>query len=727
MPESKSRYAARLPLWVAVGAALGILFGIFVGEDAAVLRPIGSVYVKLMEVAVFPYIICSLLHGLGRLSPPTAWRLFRCSWLVYLVLWGTTFAVIYLLAIAIPPVPPPSAIDATQPVKGVGLLQLLIPANPFFDLARNYVPAVVIFSLLYGVAIQRVKRKEEFLSILELIRGASVTIWHWVVLLAPFGVFALFADTAGTLKPDALVDLSLFLALIVAGTLVLALWVIPSAIAALCPMATGEVIRELQRALVISVVTSLSVAALPFIQQAAERLAERMEIEDEERGEIIQTTLAISYPLAQLGNLFILLFALFCAFYYRIPISGSDQVALPFIALLSGIGSPSSSINAVAFLSDWLAFPADATGLYVGLITVTRYGQVVASVMGFAFVTFLVTLAYYGKIRLRPKRLALSLVVSAALMAVIIPASRVIESDGIARGTGDYLTYELASDLTAGVAVVVEKPDEASAEVPAAKDPGGSILDRIQSTSELKVGYNRHVIPFSYENDQGQLVGFDIAYVYQLARDLNVKLRLIPFTWQNLAQGLEERRFDMAVSGIYVTDDRLRRYSISEPYFQSPVALIVRADRAQSFLSRSDIEALGPLTIAVFDDPIMQALAKRLFPSAKVVVFPNYHVLPDHPEVDAAIWTLEQAKAWATPRPDFTAVVPKDVGGPFLLAYLMPENSTRFRRFLDYWLMLQRTNGFHDRLVRLWIDGKPEPKQAPRWSILRNVLGWQGD
>lgn len=42
MTPSKSRYAARLPLWVLIGGSLGILTGLFLGDDAAMLRPIGT-------------------------------------------------------------------------------------------------------------------------------------------------------------------------------------------------------------------------------------------------------------------------------------------------------------------------------------------------------------------------------------------------------------------------------------------------------------------------------------------------------------------------------------------------------------------------------------------------------------------------------------------------------------------------------------------------------------
>jgi Na+/H+-dicarboxylate symporter/ABC-type amino acid transport substrate-binding protein len=718
MATVESRYAARLPLWVLIGASLGFVAGIFFGDDATVLRPVGTTYVKLMQVVVFPYIICSLLHGLGRLSPSTAWRLFRCSWIIYLAVWGLTFLVIFLMSLAIPPVPPPSFIDARTASGFLDLPELLIPANPFLDLARNHLPAIVIFSIVYGIAIQRVKDKEAFLSFLDLIRSASVTIWGWVVLLAPFGVFALFADTAGTLEPSALENLSIYLLASVLGTLILAFWILPSVIAAACPMTTREIIADLRSALIISVVTTLSVAALPYIQQAAQKLAAQADITDPNRDEIINTSLAVSYPLAQLGNFFIWLFILFAAFYYRIPIPAGDQVALPFISLLSGFGSPSSSIDAVAFLAQWLDLPSNATSLYVGMMTITRYGQVVVSVMGFAFVTYLVTMNYYGRLKLRLPRLALALGVGAAVAMGTAFAVDTVRSNVIHGTESPYLTYRLDADTTRGVSVAVDRKDGTPSSGSSAST---SALARIQASGEIRIGFNPDIIPFSYRNDRGELVGFDIAHAYQLARDLNVRLRLVPFTWDGLATDLDANRFDMAASGIFVTNQRLEHFAFSEPYLKSPIALIVHARDARQFLSRAEIEARTDLTFAVFRDPVMTDLINRIFPAAKVVVLPNYDELPEHPEIDAAIWTLAQAKAWTAPRADYTAVVPKDLGGELLIAYLMPKASEDLRSFVNYWLRIQHVNGFNQRMIEHWIDGRPDAARKQRWSIVRQI------
>ena len=54
----------------------GILLGLFLGDDAHSFRPLGQVYVMLLEVAVYLYLICSLLHGLGSMASTQARRLF---------------------------------------------------------------------------------------------------------------------------------------------------------------------------------------------------------------------------------------------------------------------------------------------------------------------------------------------------------------------------------------------------------------------------------------------------------------------------------------------------------------------------------------------------------------------------------------------------------------------------------------------------------------------------
>jgi hypothetical protein len=60
------------------------------------------------------------------------------------------------------------------------------------------------------------------------------------------------------------------------------------------------------------------------------------------------------------------------------------------------------------------------------------------------------------------------------------------------------------------------------------------------------------------------------------------------------------------------------------------------------------------------------------------------------------------------------------------LAYPVSDRDPAFVTFLDRWLELKKRDGTLEELYNYWILGKdPRPRQ-PRWSILRNVLGWAG-
>jgi ABC-type amino acid transport substrate-binding protein len=218
------------------------------------------------------------------------------------------------------------------------------------------------------------------------------------------------------------------------------------------------------------------------------------------------------------------------------------------------------------------------------------------------------------------------------------------------------------------------------------------------------------------------LVGYDVAYAYQLARDLNVRLRFIPFEWVKLAQNLIEGRFDIAMAGIYVTEDRLLELKASSPYFQSPLALFMPRARASGFTSRAKILERQGLKIGVFDDPVLVPRLKRTFPNAEIVIAPDYRQVPDFSRIDAAIWTLVKAEALAAAHPGLMAVAPSDVGNP-LLAYFMPPSAEEFEKFVNYWLNLKHSDGFESRQRAYWIARVPRADPTPRWSILRNVLG----
>lgn len=708
MPPDAGRDFVSLAGWIGVGAACGLATGILAGESCKILQPVGNAYVMLLESVVYPYLISSLLHGLGRLSPQMALRLLKKSWPFYLAAWAGTLGIIYLLSQAFPAAPPPIVVDASAMARsGPDFLRLILPGNIFRDLANNYVPAVVMLSVLFGVAIQGIAGKDRVLDILALVRTACVKIWNWVVMLAPVAVFAMFAYTAGTTELAKAGGLAVYVALFLIVCGLLAFFAIPAVLSALIPVRYRDVILDLRNALTLALVTTLSVVALPYIQQAAEKLAKANGIDDDAHGEIIETCLAVNYPLGQLGNFFVFFFILFVAFYTRTPLSAGEQVALPFMTLFSCFGSPTSTVNAVDFLGSWLQLPGRPTDLYVETMMITRYGQVALSVMGFAFLTFLMTFNYYGKIKIRLGKLAAYAGVLVACVAGLGWGGHALLVEVLNQPQETYLGFTLPAKLTQGVeAKFYRSRADYLRDFPrAGLQPGETVLGRIQRTQTLRVGYGRDIVPFAYSNDKGELVGYDVACAYDLARALNVRLVFVPVVYDKVEQDFRQGIMDIWAGGVYVTESRMLWGAFSNPYYQSPMALIVPSDRIGSFLSMSDIRSDPGFAIAILDSPTLRTLAKRLFPQAKQVIVPEYRLLPASKGWSAALWTLEQAGAWASGHPGYSAVRPKDMGAVMVFAYLMPKNSDQMNQFINHWLAMRKADGFLAEQRAHWIEG----------------------
>jgi ABC-type amino acid transport substrate-binding protein len=341
--------------------------------------------------------------------------------------------------------------------------------------------------------------------------------------------------------------------------------------------------------------------------------------------------------------------------------------------------------------------------------------------MGFGFATILIPLIYFNKIQLQQSHRLLKAGLGFALLGVVAVGGTALRPLLLSPPDNWLLHLELEPALVRDVKTTLIRPGMPSA-VPNAET--APTLSTIRSRGVLRVGYNPNVIPFCYWNERGELVGYDVAYAYQLARDLNVALELIPLAWETIADDIKAGRFDIAMAGIFETDQRLQTLTISSFYYQSPPAMIVRSERVNEFLSRRAIMSLPQLRVMVFNDPVVVEMLRFLLPNAKPEIVPNYDKPPPRDaQIDGAFWTLQQASAWAEVHPGFSAVAPTGMGGPILFAYLMPPGADSLRLYVNQWLELQTSNGFRAAQLDYWINGKPRNDPHPRWNLLDSLLG----
>ena len=95
---------------------------------------------------------------------------------------------------------------------------------------------------------------------------------------------------------------------------------------------------------------------------------------------------------------------------------------------------------------------------------------------------------------------------------------------------------------------------------------------------ELVVGANVGNVPWEFQDENGDVVGFEIDLVEAVAAELGhtVTIENIPFN--GLFSAVQSGRIDVAVSSITITDERLESVSFAQPYYDSDQSLTARAD-----------------------------------------------------------------------------------------------------------------------------------------------------
>jgi L-cystine transport system substrate-binding protein len=105
-----------------------------------------------------------------------------------------------------------------------------------------------------------------------------------------------------------------------------------------------------------------------------------------------------------------------------------------------------------------------------------------------------------------------------------------------------------------------------------------SELDAIKSAGVFKVGTEGTYAPFTYHDESGALVGFDVEIAQAIAAKLGVKAEFVEGQWDGLIAGLDANRYDSVINEVGITDARKAKYDFSNPYIASKAVLIVRGD-----------------------------------------------------------------------------------------------------------------------------------------------------
>ena len=370
-----------------IAVVFGIWFGWQFPQQAKQLEVVSNIFLRLIKCIIVPLLFSTLIVGIaGHTDDLKAVGRLAIKSIIYFEIVTTAALAIGLIAVnwAKPglgvPLKAGNTVDVSQQkTTAAAILEHAFPKSFFESAAANDVLQVVLFAILFAVAITRVnaKSKQTVVGFFEAVSEVMFKFTDLVMKFAPFGIAAAMAITVSksgidVLKPLLKLVLTLYAALIAFVLLVL----VPVALMARIPIL--KFCRTVKDPALIAFSTTSSDAALPL---ALERM-----IEFGVPRRIVSFVLPTGYSFNLDGStLYLAVASVFVAQAAGVNMSTGQQLAMMITLMLTSKGVAAVPRASLVILSGTLitfGLPLEGVAVILGVDTVMDMARTSTNLIG---------------------------------------------------------------------------------------------------------------------------------------------------------------------------------------------------------------------------------------------------------------------------------------------------------------------------------------------------------
>jgi len=237
----------------------------------------------------------------------------------------------------------------------------------------------------------------------------------------------------------------------------------------------------------------------------------------------------------------------------------------------------------------------------------------------------------------------------------------------------------------------------------------GLSLATIKASGELKIGCEAAYVPFTFRQE-GKIVGYDVDLAAVFCKTLGVKPNFIDTAWAGVIPSLYMKKFDIIMSSLSYTKERLERVGFTIPYTEASQALLIRVGDVEKI---KGVDDLNGRIIAVKLGSPGQVLQERIAASLKSAGgtgFKEVRVFDDHPSayvalaqnrVDAVFNTLPTLAMVLKDAPGKYAIV-KNIGADNWAGIGVRKEDIEIINFLDKEIDHLKKDGTIYKLQEKW-------------------------
>ena len=225
-------------------------------------------------------------------------------------------------------------------------------------------------------------------------------------------------------------------------------------------------------------------------------------------------------------------------------------------------------------------------------------------------------------------------------------------------------------------------------------------LEALKKAGEIRVGCEAAYVPFTYRDNSGKIIGFDIDFVTRMFEPIGVKPTFIDTQWSGVIPALYAGRFDM-IPGLSYTKERLERVLFSIPYADASQALLIRSGDKDKIKTIADMsgKVLG-IKLGSPGETLKVKLEAQL-KAERGAGFKDIKTYDDHPaaylalaqgSVDGVLNTVPTLSIVLRDKPGTFTMV-ENVGGNNWHGYGFRKDDTELGKFVDERIEAMKKNG----------------------------------
>jgi len=393
-----TRVLLALAAGVGVGLGLSEIDPAMSRSVAAVVEPVGTLFVNAIRMTVLPLVVSSLIVGIATSgSGASVAKIGGRGVIVFLILLAASGAIGALIA---PPVlsrvnVDPAAIESLRASAGSSIdaasgnaiqtpvqwLVSLVPSNPFKAAADGAMLPLIMFALVFGLALisAPAASRDRIVTIFRAVAQSMLVLVRWLLVVAPIGVFALALPLVARLGLSAVGALATYVVLVSLAAIAFSLLVLYPAAAILGGVSIRDFAKAAAPAQAVAISARSSLAALPALIDAART---KLNLPEEVAGFFLPLASATFRVGATLG---LTTGCVFIARLYGIDISGAQLGTILLTAIITSFsipGIPGGSIIAMVPVLSSVGLPVEGIGILLGVDTIPDMFRTAANVTG---------------------------------------------------------------------------------------------------------------------------------------------------------------------------------------------------------------------------------------------------------------------------------------------------------------------------------------------------------